>query len=413
MNAISKISCLISIALLIGCADKDLNPQQQISSVDGLVAFWDFENGDEEAYRSRFDEKTGEKSYPVYLRQIGDPQRYSAKSWPYEGENSALMIDETGPFSHAVRFNQGYIYGEIPRSDFDATALDLSGRNPFTMVAWVKFNGNRHMVAGIWDEGGWNRYAGRRQAALFAGLFNQKGVIAHISSTGAASFPQSEVDGSQYARLRAIDGAAFENGEWVMIAMSYDPEKGEVRAYLDGRLTEGRVIDPVIEDVLQNAEIPLSNPLSFKASIYSPMSFQIKYNGYDFKAGPIKEHLLWVDLNDHKITYNQNGSNNETRFKIVFDVTRSGQSILKNSIDQEIVSGDLIDIPWTKDMTEGDVITSTLEQFENGEWQQIGTAIEKTISAGAPFTFGRALGLDEDGLEHGSSALYIDWRRRI
>ena len=36
MNAIRKISCLIPIVLLLSCADKDLNPQQRVSAVDGL-----------------------------------------------------------------------------------------------------------------------------------------------------------------------------------------------------------------------------------------------------------------------------------------------------------------------------------------------------------------------------------------
>ena len=82
------------------------------------------------------------------------------------------------------------------------------------------------MVAGIWDEGGWSKYAGSRQVALFAGLFNQKGTIAHVSATGAASFPQSSVSGSQYARLRAIDAQPFDNDQWVAMAATFNPEVG-------------------------------------------------------------------------------------------------------------------------------------------------------------------------------------------
>ena len=56
-------------------------------------------------------------------------------------------------------------------------------------MAWVKFVGKRHLVAGIWDEGGWDKDGGRRPIALFGGLFGSKGVIGHISATGAASYP--------------------------------------------------------------------------------------------------------------------------------------------------------------------------------------------------------------------------------
>ncbi|MBN1550649.1 hypothetical protein JW979_04230 [bacterium] len=112
----------------------------------------------------------------------------------------------------------------MPRAQFEHTPLNIYGRNPFTMIAWVKFYGQRHMATGIWDEGGWNKYSGRRQVALFAGLFNEDGITAHISATGAASYPQSTASGSQYARERAIDGKAFVNNDWIMMVMTYDPD---------------------------------------------------------------------------------------------------------------------------------------------------------------------------------------------
>lgn len=400
---------LVLCGTVFGCTDDDIPPIEQISNMDGLIAFWDFETSDGMAFQSRYNADKVIKSFPLYLRQIGDAVRYSRETWPYTDESSALKIDRNGPFSHAVRFNLGYIYGEVPRTEFDGTPLDIGGKDPFTMIAWVRFDANRHMVAGIWDEGGWSRYAGRRQAALFAGLFNQKGTIAHISSTGAASFPQSNVDGSQYARLRAIDGQAFENGEWIAIAMVFDPDNDQVRAYLNGQMTKSNILDPVVEDVLQNPKIPSSNPLTFSTSIFRPAKFQMKFNGYDFHDQSIKEHHIWVDLKAKNFTYHQIGNDENRKFRITFEILRKGSSVLDVPVLTVVEDGSSINIPVQGDVTIGDVITARLEEGQaDGSWQQVGSDIETTYNEGAPFTFGRALGLDEDGLDHGSSELYLD-----
>jgi hypothetical protein len=34
--------------------------------------------------------------------------------------------------------NQGDVFGEVPRSAFDQSPLDLYGRQPFTLIAWIK-----------------------------------------------------------------------------------------------------------------------------------------------------------------------------------------------------------------------------------------------------------------------------------
>lgn len=403
-----QILILILSILVIGCAEQKLDNVDKVKSTEGLVAFWDFNHADEKAWKSYYDENVIDQSFPLYLRQIGDIGRYAEGNWPYSDDKSKLLIDHSGPFQKAVRFNQGYIYGEVPRVEFDDSLLDLKGRQPFTLIAWVKFDGNRHMVAGIWDEGGWDRYAGRRQAALFAGLFNQKGVIAHVSSTGAASYPQSAVDGSQYARIRAIDGKAFENGVWVAIAMSFDPDNNLVKAYLNGVLTEYTVPDPVTEDVMQNEIIPLANPLTFKQALYSPKIFQIKYNGYDFHNTMIKEHILWVNLEDNLVEYSRIGKDDGHKYRLKFDVIGPKESKLIMPINMELFNGDKIDIPFNEKIEFGDKIITKLELFKNEQWRQVGTQIEKIYLPGAPFTFGRALGLDEDGVDHGSEQIYID-----
>lgn len=408
MFRLIMISFVISTQFLIGCTNNETSNTQRVAQTEGLVAFWDFKKSGGAEWQSYFDNNTIERSFPLYLRQIGDPARYTVRDWPYKDEPSKVVIDNSGPFQNAIRFNQGYIYGEVPRKEFDDTLLDLNGLKPFTMIAWVKFEGNRHMVAGIWDEGGWNKYAGRRQAALFAGLFNQKGVIGHVSSTGAASFPQSNVDGAQYARIRAIDGQSFENSEWISMAMSFDPENKKVTAYLNGKATEYSVADPVTEDVMQNANTPLANPLTFSQPLYAPRSFQIKYNGYNFHQSAVKEHRIWVNLDENRIEYSQEGEDDSKVFRVLFDILREEHSILDHSVKANVRNGELIDIPLQNKIIDGDRIFTKLEQFTDAKWQQVGSNIEIELLSGAPFTFGRALGLDEDGIEHGSVDVFID-----
>lgn len=399
---------MLPFALLSGCDDNVSSRVEQVANINGLVAFWDFQNSDDQAWQSYYDKAIIDRSFSMYLRQIGDPMRYNSGQWPYNNDKAQLRIDKGGPFGYAVRFNQGYIYGEVPRGEFDHTLLDLNGRKPFTMIAWAKFSGNRHMIAGIWDEGGWNKYSGRRQAALFAGLFNQKGVIGHISSTGAASFPQSAVDGAQYARLRAIDGQAFENDEWVAVAMSYDPKNNKVNAYLNGKITTLSLQDPVTQDVMQLPSALPANPFEHKHPLYSPTAFQVKYNGYDFHNEDIKEHRIWVDLDRAEISYAIEGNDQGQSFRINFDILREGKSILNFPVRENITPGDNIIIPLTTPTKPGDIIITALETAEGNKWTKVGTPIERHIMEGAPFTLGRALGLDEGSIDHGSVELYLD-----
>lgn len=409
---------LISLALLTcQCNGEQSEAQTRRSQVQaviekpGLVAFWDFETLDEGLWHSFYDAKTLDQSFPIYLRQIGDDQAYTPKNWPYTDPDAQLAVDDTGPFGNAIRFNRGYIYGSVPRDLFDKTPLNLHGRQAFTLIAWVKFIGQRHMVAGIWDEGGWDKYRGRRQVALFAGLFNQKGVIGHVSATGAASYPQSNIKGAQYARIRAIDAEAFENEEWICMAMSYDPQLQEVKAYLNGVMSPHNLSDPVAQDVFQFEGEQAANPLSFKEPIYSPSQFVLKFNGYDWATSGVYEHLLRMDLSKHTIMYERTGrasAIDSMRSRLILDVLRNGKSLLAEKIVPEIrAAKQLIPLPKDLEIALGDSIQATLEIWSKGQWTTVGSRINSVYSEGAPFTFGRALGLASEELEHGS-AFYLD-----
>lgn len=387
--------------------------QQQVTHVAqtrGLIAFWDFALMKNGVWTSYHDKNVVDRGYPVYLRRIGDPNRYTPAAWPDTDEASKLVVDSSGPFGHAVRFNKGHIFAEVPRNEFDGTPLDIHGRQPFTLVAWVKFIGDRHLVAGIWDEGGWDKYRGRRQIALFGGLFGSRGLTAHISSTGAASYPQSTAPGSQYARCRAIDGRGFDNGQWVALAMTFDPAGDEVTAYLNGVATPLHLTDPVAQAVFRHEEPVAANPFHFPWPIYSPTSFILKFNGYDVRSSGVYEHRLQVDARKGVFTYGRSRLDTAKtlpEYRVRLDVSRGGESLLPAPIVFLAEDEASVDLPNGVTMTTGDEIMTSLQVREDGDWRQVGTEIRYPLREGAPFTFGRALGLGHDPEDRGTQ-LYID-----
>jgi len=382
---------------------------RRVAGMKGLVAFWDFDHAVRGVWSSYHDAGAVDRSFPLYLRRIGDEKQYAIDRWPYADESSKLTFDDSGPFGRAVRFDRGYIYGAVPRSALDGTALDIRGRMPFTMIAWVKFVGRRHLVAGIWDEGGWNKYAGRRQVALFAGLFGRKGVTAHISATGAASFPQSRASGSQYARQRALDGASFQNNRWVAMAMTYDPDRREVVAHLNGETTPLKATDSVARDVYPDRGTVSANPFAFPSPIYAPRAFTLKYNGYDMKTSPIREHRVFIDLERRTIAYERDtrpGTRISEKYRVVFDVARRGRSVYGRAATFAAEHGREVRLPRVA-VAYGDEVRTSLELADGRAWRRVGTEVRRAVTEGAPFTVGRALGLGSEELGHGSQ-LFVD-----
>ena len=380
---------------------------RQISSTRGLAAFWHFPA--DKAWASTYDAAVMDRALPLHLKQIGDERDYAEGEWPYQDTDAALQFDESGPFGRALRCNLGHIYAACPRSLLHGSALDISGEQAFTFMAWVKFTGARHLIAGIWDEGAWNKYGGERQYALFGGLFHQQSIISHVSTTGAASFPQSDAPGSQYARLRGIDGQAFENDQWICAAMTYEPSTQLLRTYLNGVLTEFAMTDPVVQDVFAHAEEEAANPYHFSMPMYHPRRFTLKLHGFhDSEARPIGEHRLYVDL-DHKTLryepFSLPAASANDSIRLQLSINR-GKAVLADW--NEILNPlRIYEMPCTEIIQCGDVLSIQAQRQINDEWQNMGKRIEKTISDGAPFTIGRALGLGSEEKSHGSQ-LFVD-----
>jgi len=380
---------------------------KQVAGTKGLIAFWDFSLMKDGAWTSYHDPKVVDRGYPVVLRRIGDPKPYTPEEWPYDDDASKLEFDSTGPFGKAVRFNKGYIFAEVARSQFDRSPLDIHGRQPFTLIAWAKFVGQRHLVAGIWDEGGWNKYGGRRQIALFGGLFGSKGVIGHISTTGASSYPQSTIAGSQYARCRAIDGKGFENGQWVAMAMTFDPTTGMVTVSCNGVATPTQITDPVAGDVFKHREPVASNPYHFPWPIYSPRSFVLKFNGYDVRSTGVYEHWLQVDTEKGSLTYGRScpdPAKVQGEYRVRFDCSKS---LLGHPIVFAANHGTSVTLPNAMTVNPGSEVVASLEVRQFDGWRRVGAEIRYPVREGAPFTFGRALGLGNEPIDHGTQ-LFID-----
>lgn len=372
-----------------------------VAALPGLIAFWDFREDDGGPWWSRRDPATAERSYPMRLRRIGDPRAYDPRDWPVRDGRGALQLSAGGPFGRALACDQGHVYGEVARADFDGGALDLRGRRPFTLLAWARFTGARHLVAGIWDEGGWDRYGGRRQVALFGGLFGSRGVIAHISATGAASFPQSSVPGAQYARIKAIDGGAFADGQWVCLGMTWDPASGLLTAYQDGVATPRDYRDEVAAAVFGvDAPQPV-NPIVFRHPVYGPRGFLVKFNGYG-REGGVAEHRLQVDLDAGTIAYDRTPVVADGTWQVRCALERDGAELPGSAAVAAAEPGRTATAHGLAQARSGDVLLAGLWRQEDGGWRQVGATVRRSLRDGAPFTVGRALGLGAEEVAHGS-----------
>ncbi len=410
MNKFVSSLMLVSIMTAAALGDGPADRVAKVAKTEGLIAFWDFSLMHEGRWTSYHDADVVRQGFPVSLRRIGDAQAYTPDDWPYADDSSKLSFDSTGPFGHAVRFNQGFVFGEVARDEFDGSPLDIHGRQAFTMIAWVRFVGRRHLVAGIWDEGGWDKYGGRRQIALFGGLFGSRGTIAHISSTGASSYPQSTAPGSQFARCRAIDGGSFEDEQWVAMAMTFDPNTDQVVAYLDGVATPTSITDPVARDVFRPTEPVASNPFHFPWPIYSPRSFLLKFNGYNVQDSGVYEHWLQVDTDAATVTYDRicsDEAREDVDYRVTVDVQRDEASILSEPVTFSATRGHSVRLPTEAKMQPDDLIVTTLHARRGEDWQRIGEPVRYRLRQGAPFTFGRALGLGAEPVDYGTQ-LYVD-----
>lgn len=182
---------------------KENNLKQEVLSIPGCVALWDFK------------EKEG------HPRKASGTGKFPLK----ECQGKVPRVQE-GPLSgYSIRLD-GTNYLSLDNKTIGA--LNIYGKNQgVTVLAWVKWSGEQTgFVAGMWNE-----YAegGKRQYGLFVSLPYYNGrnqVCGHISLTGKPTppFPYS-IDYSASKQL-------VPENQWCCIAFTYDGK--EIKSFLNG-----------------------------------------------------------------------------------------------------------------------------------------------------------------------------------
>ena len=398
-------SATSAVLLGLACAASGATVSEKVLQTPSLVAFWDFQetnaNGNFVA-RSNLDGAVETGLYPVWLRRGGGGTGYTPATW--DTQHSVITQNAGGPFGQGLNVDQQRLYANVERASFADTPLDISGRSPFTLAAWVKFpvHSHKHHIVGIWDEGSWNKYSGQRQYALFrTGRYGDR-LFGHISATGASSYPQSNASGSQYARMRALNGATLDEGEWRMLAMTYNGD--EAQSSQDGVSTVNSYKEG--EEWVEESVYPrpdhytaLTNPKAFDWGVYHPRRFVVKFKGYKVAETGVYEHFARVDLKaaQRTIAYGVKAVSPNADaggvYELKYRFERNGQAVahgtgsfaVRNSAGQAV-------LPQALQVEEGDkVVLELLREVPEGVWS-VGGAITREIGGGAPFTFGRVLG---------------------
>jgi hypothetical protein len=181
---------------------------------ESLLCYWDFEEKPGQARLSK-------GRYRYALQEVGGPLDRSTDA--RSGKYSIVFPASGGRF---LRLAHG-----------DSPGLNIHGRRPLTVTAWVKRTRNADGCEAI--AGKWNETGRRRQYALFLDLkiWNSgEQVGGHVSDTGGST------PGHPWCMTASIGQARVPFGEWRMISFTYDGEY--VRSYLDGRLDRRSKYNP-------------------------------------------------------------------------------------------------------------------------------------------------------------------------
>jgi hypothetical protein len=136
----------------------------------------------------------------------------------------------------------------------------------------------------------------------------------------------------------------------------------------------------------------------------------LKFNGYDVQSSGIHEHWLRVDTEKATVVYDRSGpkaKDDKTDYWVTIDVRRAESSILTVPGAFEATSTNIVGLPLKEEMQPGDEIITSLDFRKDGSWHRVGKQIRYRLREGAPFTFGRALGLGNEPIDHGTQ-LFID-----
>ncbi len=183
-------------------SDKKLRYLNQIKSVDGLVAVWDFK------------EKPGSSR-----------KAYGKGKFPLMEVNGKVERINDGPLSGYSALFTGAAYMSIANADTEE--LNIYGQNQgVTVIAWIKWRGGTGFVGGMWNE---YQDGGKRQYGLFVSLPHYNGadqVCGHISNVGKPTPP------FPYSIDYSASNQKVKKDEWQCVAFTYDGKW--IKSYLNG-----------------------------------------------------------------------------------------------------------------------------------------------------------------------------------
>jgi hypothetical protein len=247
------LSCIVAFQMDAQSQEATVNKElhHRITSMDGLVALWDFSEEEGTVRKGK-----GKGGFDLV-----------------EAVSPMPRINE-GPVSGFSTAFNGVNYLTMPNSK--TGALNIYGDNRgVTVMAWVKWTGEQTgFVAGMWNE---HEGGGKRQYGLFVSLpyYNGKDqVCGHISKTGkpTAPFPYS-IDYSASPQKIPLN-------EWVCVAFTYDGKN--IRSFLNGKFEsrESELIDHTIGfEGYPNGLTQVKNPYHYPDGIGN--------NGSDFTIGAV------------------------------------------------------------------------------------------------------------------------------
>lgn len=209
--------------------------------------------------------------------------------WDFQGEGArhvavgaaaSALVEQRGPITRA----DGGIFGpralriafgqwlRLPRAELGP--LDIHGRQPFTMAAWVQRDSSRpwQFVAGVWNE-----HDHRRQYALF---LNATKMYDHVADTRSPcadrahaylSATGGHTPGHPACFSYATGASVVPMGRWACVAMTYDG--AELALWVNGRLDA----------------LPRHNPMPFRDGIFAGGA-----DGADFTVAQ-RAMALWHD----------------------------------------------------------------------------------------------------------------------
>ena len=252
----TQVASLLLASTLSLAAEDTATKIQTVTSIPGLVAFWDFVKR-EPVEPKRFTAYVPQGCSNEYALDAGNYVRDFWGEGP-EASYADFPLLGRGPFGQAIRIKRETDAAFrpflcVPRSRLHDSPLDIKGNGKsVTVVVWAIRESGNHALAGIWHEGtdlkqqstaGIQRAErGQRQYALFAGLNKEGSSCGHISENGASSF------GYIYAMHKCNSGdispvvpadspAEVLDVSWQCFAMTFDHQRHELVGWLNGKNT--------------------------------------------------------------------------------------------------------------------------------------------------------------------------------